>query len=243
MKTPTHPAELLKDFIGEEKLISVKKASILLGCHQRTLEKIMDYDKNKEQNRGISQELGWKISQVFDTDKEFWNNIQKTYDLWKEVSKNDIESIMKFNKDDIDFIRLVTHFHKKNDESPHPAKIIKHLIGDDKKYNITEAGLIMGIPRKTLSDFLQYDDFKNDNISLSSKMAIKIGNSFQMEPADWMQLQVEYDSKNIKRREDLGINLLGYLKKVEDKENEIKDDDVDIGNFVKNKIKTKRKPV
>lgn len=242
MNKPTHPAELLKEFIGDDKFIDTKKAAILLQCHPRTLEKIMNYDETKDQNRGISQELGWKMAKVFNTDKEFWNDLQKTYDLWKEVGKNDVEAVMKFNQDDIDFVKLVSRFHKKNEEAPHPAKIVQQLVGEGKKYTITEAGLITGIPRKTLSDFLQYDDFKNDNVSLSSKMAIKLGKAFQMDPSEWVQLQVDYDSKNLKVKDDLGQNLLEYLKKMEEKEVSIKDDDTELGNFVKNKTKPRRRP-
>ena len=242
MKRPTHPAELLREFIGDDKFIDSEKAAKLIDCHQRTIEKIMNFDPSKELNRGISQELGWKMAKAFGTDKEFWNDLQKTYDLWKEVSKNDIEPVMKFNEDDIDFINLVTRYFKKNNESPHPAKIVQQLVGEGKKYSITEAGLITGIPRKTLSDFLQYDDYKKDNVSLSSKMAIKLGKAFQMDPSEWVSLQIDYDDKNKAYEEVLGKDLMDYLKRMEKKEVSVEDEAPSIDNFVKNKSKSRRKP-
>lgn len=243
MKRPAHPAELLREFVGDDKFIDCEKASKLIGCHQRTLEKIMNFDPSKENNRGISQELGWKMARVFGTDKEFWNDLQKTYDLWREVSKNDIEPVMKFNEDDINFVKFVTKFYKKNEEAPHPAKIVQQLVGEGKKYSITEAGLITGIPRKTLSDFLQYDDYKTDNVSLSSKMAIKLGKAFEMDPADWVSLQIDYDDKNKAIKEDLGQNLLDYVKKMEESQISIPDEKPSIDSFVKNKAsQSRRKP-
>jgi plasmid maintenance system antidote protein VapI len=241
MEKPTHPAQLLRRFIGEDKLISIEKASELLDCHQRTLEKLINFNEKKESNRGVGQELGWKMARLFNTDKEFWNDLQKTYDLWKEISKDEVESVMKFNDDDIDFIKLITNLHNKNEEAPHPAKIIKHLVGDDKKYTITEAGLITGIPRKTLSDFLQYDDYKKDNVSLSSKMAIKLGKSFDVEASFWVSLQVEYDRKNLKKNNDLGQDLLSFIKGMEEKEMTIKDEGPNLKSFLKGKSNSKRK--
>lgn len=241
MKRPLHPAELLNDFIGKNKLISIKDAADAIDCHERTLEKILDFNEEKEANRGISQEMGWKLSYVFNNPKEFWNNLQASYNLWEEKVKNEIEPNMKFNKDDIDFVKLVVKLNKENEENFHPAEVLNFIIGEGKKYTITESALIMGMPRQTLSDFLQFDKYKEKNIDLSSKMAIKVARAFEMDSDDWLSMQLKYNENHKMPLIKLNKEIKSYVKNIEDKVLNLEYEDKNIANFIEKKKENKKK--
>ena len=215
MEKPIHPAEILSNFIGDNKDISIEKASQLFQCSKKTIEDILSYDPEKSHNRGISKELGKRISYVFNNSEEFWNNLQKTYNLYQELKKDDIEAVMKFNDDDIEFIKLVIKVKQKNDECPHPAEIIQYLVGDDKKYNKTEASLITGIPRQTLSDFLQFNKKRKNNVSISSNMSIKLGQALDINYFKFIEMQGDYNQKIQSENNDIDKKLLEKVKKME----------------------------
>jgi hypothetical protein len=58
-----------------------------------------------------------------------------------------------------------------------------------------------------------------------------------------VSLQIDYDDKNKTIKEDLGQNLLDYVRKMEESQVSIPDEKPSIDSFVKNKAsQSRRKP-
>lgn len=77
-RQPTHPGQmLLKDFL-EPMHISQKIFAKHLGWTYARLNEIVNG------KRGITANSAIAIAEAFDMEPEFWMNLQRDFDLWKE---------------------------------------------------------------------------------------------------------------------------------------------------------------
>jgi len=69
----------------------------------------------------------------------------------------------------------------------HPGEIIKEMCLIPLSLSVTQAALLLGVSRKTLSELL------NGKTGISAVMAIRLSMAFKSEPQFWMSLQMQYD--------------------------------------------------
>ena len=69
---PAHPAEVLRDYLGE---MSVKDAASRLGITHAHLSRILNQDA------GITATMGLRLSATLGTSPEFWLRMQLQHDL------------------------------------------------------------------------------------------------------------------------------------------------------------------
>lgn len=89
MFDPSHPGELLQEYVRETKRTQTQIAKGL-GISRKVLSQILNG------HAGISAEMAIKLSVAFDTTPEFWMNLQKNYDLWQAKQKVDTSTIEHF---------------------------------------------------------------------------------------------------------------------------------------------------
>ena len=86
----------------------------------------------------------------------------------------------------------------------HPGKIFKLDILQPLNITITEAAKLLGITRKTLSEFV------NEKSSCSPEMAIRIGMATKTSPQSWLNMQVKLD---LWHAENKKISVIPFLLK------------------------------
>ena len=89
---PVHPGEILKDMcllpIGLNATTLAKKINVSAS----TLNRIVNGKAN------ISPEMSIKLAKAFDTEAEFWLNLQMTYDIAIASKKVDVSNIETLSK-------------------------------------------------------------------------------------------------------------------------------------------------
>jgi len=76
MFNPSHPGEILRDYMGED--VTVSAFATHLGMTRANLSMILNG------RLGISAATAVKLSEAFDnTSPEFWLKLQNNYDLWQ----------------------------------------------------------------------------------------------------------------------------------------------------------------
>jgi addiction module HigA family antidote len=76
----------------------------------------------------------------------------------------------------------------------HPGEIIRDLYLHPLGLTVTEAAAGLGVTRKTLSLLV------NGHAGISPEMAIRLAQGFGRSPESWLQLQVQYDLAETRRR-------------------------------------------
>ena len=76
---PSHPGELLKDYLGD---MTVKEAAKRLGATRSNLSRILNG------RAGISAAMSVRLAKAMPyTSPEFWLKMQLNFDLWKAQEK------------------------------------------------------------------------------------------------------------------------------------------------------------
>lgn len=92
MKNPPHPGRILKQEIIEPLGLSVTEIAKRLKVSRQTLSRIINCKGS------ITAEMAFKLSKAFETDVDFWLNLQLNYDIAqarKNVDLSEIEPIRK----------------------------------------------------------------------------------------------------------------------------------------------------
>ena len=83
----------------------------------------------------------------------------------------------------------------------HPGRIFKLDILEPLNITITEAARLLGITRKTLSEFV------NEKSSCSPEMAVRIGKATKTTPQSWLNMQIKLDLWNAENKK---INVVPF---------------------------------
>lgn len=87
MYNPPHPGELLKAGYIDELKLSVAKVALMLGVSRKTIYDIVNC------KAAITPVMALKIAKAFNSDAEFWLNLQMKYDLFNAIQSTDLDNI------------------------------------------------------------------------------------------------------------------------------------------------------
>jgi addiction module HigA family antidote len=77
---------------------------------------------------------------------------------------------------------------------PHPGEILRDLYLEPLGLSVTAAAAGLGVTRKTLSLLV------NGHAGISPEMALRLAQGFGRAPESWLQLQLQYDLAQARRR-------------------------------------------
>ncbi|MGB3848526.1 MAG: HigA family addiction module antitoxin [Tunicatimonas sp.] len=89
--TPIHPGRILKEDCLEPLELSVTEVAKGLGVSRNALSAIVN------ERSSISPEMAVRLSEAFAPSAEFWNNLQKDYDLWNAKQTTSRKGIVRFH--------------------------------------------------------------------------------------------------------------------------------------------------
>ena len=89
--TPIHPGRILKEDCLEPLELSVTEVAKGLGVSRNALSAVIN------ERSGISPEMAVRLSEAFAPSAEFWNNLQKDYDLWNAKQNTSRQGIVRFH--------------------------------------------------------------------------------------------------------------------------------------------------
>ncbi|MBQ8476842.1 HigA family addiction module antidote protein [bacterium] len=87
MYNPPHPGELLKEGYINELGLSVAKVAIMLGVSRKSIYDIINC------KAAISPVMALKIAKAFNSDPEFWLDMQVKYDLFNAKQKTNLDDV------------------------------------------------------------------------------------------------------------------------------------------------------
>ncbi|MBR2069232.1 MAG: HigA family addiction module antidote protein [Candidatus Gastranaerophilales bacterium] len=87
MYNPSHPGKLLKEGYLDELGLSVAKVAIKLGVSRKTIYDIINC------KAAISPVMALKIAKAFNSDAQFWLDLQSQYDLFQAKSKTNLDDV------------------------------------------------------------------------------------------------------------------------------------------------------
>lgn len=87
MFNPPHPGELLKSGYIDELGLSVAKVALMLGVSRKTIYDIINC------KAAISPVMALKIAKAFNSDAEFWLDLQVKYDLFIAKNKTNLDDV------------------------------------------------------------------------------------------------------------------------------------------------------
>lgn len=73
---PLHPGVIIKELLCEGALLTVTEAARQLKFDRTTLSRLLNG------HAGISAEMAYRLSLLFNTSSELWMNLQRDYDLY-----------------------------------------------------------------------------------------------------------------------------------------------------------------
>lgn len=83
----------------------------------------------------------------------------------------------------------------------HPGEVFLKDVLEPLNISITDAAKLLGITRKTLSEFV------NEKSSLSPEMAIRIAKATNTSPESWMAMQMKLTLWYIKQHEPTNVKI------------------------------------
>ncbi len=89
--------------------------------------------------------------------------------------------------------------HKRTRKPTHPGKAFLEDVMKPLNLSVTEAALLLGVSRKTLSEFV------NEKASLSPEMALRIAKATNTSPESWLNMQLKLTLWNAYRNEPKNI--------------------------------------
>lgn len=90
MYNPPHPGELLKTGYIDELKLSVAKVAIMLGVSRKTIYDIINCKV------AITPVMALKIAKAFNSEAEFWLDLQVKYDLFNARQNTNLDNIQAF---------------------------------------------------------------------------------------------------------------------------------------------------
>lgn len=78
---------------------------------------------------------------------------------------------------------------------PHPGKSIKIECLNEFNLTVTDAAEILGVTRQALSNLI------NGKSGVSPEMSIRLSKAFGSTPETWLQMQLNYDIAQAKKKE------------------------------------------
>lgn len=90
MFNPAHPGKLLKSGYMEELNLSVAKVALMLGVSRKTIYDIINCKAS------ITPTMALKIAKAFNSDAQFWLDLQTQYDLWQAKQTTNLDNIQVY---------------------------------------------------------------------------------------------------------------------------------------------------
>ncbi len=87
MFSPAHPGKLLKSGYMEELNLSVAKVALMLGVSRKTIYDIINCKAS------VTPAMALKIAKAFNSDAQFWLDLQTQYDLWVAKQTVNLDNI------------------------------------------------------------------------------------------------------------------------------------------------------
>lgn len=87
MFNPPHPGIILGEDCIKPLGLTIKEAAFKLGVARQNLSDIVNG------KTAISPAMALKIAKAFNSDAEFWLNMQMKYDLWQAAQKTNLDDI------------------------------------------------------------------------------------------------------------------------------------------------------
>jgi addiction module HigA family antidote len=94
IRRPTHPGNIIREDYLLPLSITIKDMADTLGVSRKTLSKIVN------ERGAITPDMALRLSRAFDTNPDFWLNLQKNYDLWHaENGSHEWKKVKPFPQD------------------------------------------------------------------------------------------------------------------------------------------------
>ena len=87
MYNPAHPGKLLKEGYIDELKLSVAEVALKLGVSRKAIYDIINC------KAAISPAMALKIAKGFNSDAQFWLNLQTQYDLWQAKQTINLDNV------------------------------------------------------------------------------------------------------------------------------------------------------
>ncbi len=87
MFNPPHPGIILGEDCIKPLGLTIKEAAFKLGVTRQNLSDIVNG------KTAISPAMALKIAKAFNSDPEFWLNMQLKYDLWQARQKTNLDNV------------------------------------------------------------------------------------------------------------------------------------------------------
>lgn len=174
------PTNVLSPLLRSDFELGIKKLSEIMECSQSTVRRVI------KSTQPVPEKSIKNLSLHFRTTEDFWINLNNNYKI--SITKSP-EKVMKFSGDIKDRFNII---NKLMEGKLTAQEIIKKSLG---KTTITEASLFIGLPRKTLSDFI------SGNSEMSTHMAFKLSYAFETNIDYWLKFKKNKNKKTNKLME------------------------------------------
>ncbi len=87
MFTPPHPGIILGEDCIKPLGLTIKEAAFKMGITRQNLSDIVNG------KTAISPVMALKIAKAFNSNAEFWLNMQMKYDLWQAMQKTSLDDV------------------------------------------------------------------------------------------------------------------------------------------------------
>ena len=87
MFNPAHPGKLLKEGYIDELKLSVAEVALKLGVSRKTIYDIINC------KAAITPSMALKIAKGFNSDAQFWLDLQSQYDLWHAKQTTNLDNV------------------------------------------------------------------------------------------------------------------------------------------------------
>ncbi|HCB10991.1 MAG TPA: addiction module antidote protein, HigA family [Cyanobacteria bacterium UBA11991] len=87
MFNPAHPGKILKTGYIDELHLSVAEVALKLGVSRKTIYDIINGKAS------ITPAMALKIAKAFNSDAQFWLDLQTQYDLWQAKQTTNLDNV------------------------------------------------------------------------------------------------------------------------------------------------------
>ncbi len=87
MYNPAHPGKLLKEGYIDELQLSIAEVALKLGVSRKAIYDIINCKS------AISPTMALKIAKGFNSDAQFWLDLQTQYDLWQAKQAINLDNV------------------------------------------------------------------------------------------------------------------------------------------------------
>lgn len=87
MFNPAHPGKLLKEGYIDELNLSIAEVALKLGVSRKTIYDIINCKSV------ITPVMALKIAKAFNSDAQFWLDLQSQYDLWQAKQTVNLDNV------------------------------------------------------------------------------------------------------------------------------------------------------